>query len=132
MSDETGDKSGILIIDDTEFDRNLLKSILLSAGYSICGTASSGLDGVSEYEKLKPGLVMLDLMMPDINGIEVLRRIRASDSNSKVLMCTSVNQNSMVELARKLGARGYVVKPYVATNLVDAVKKVIGTPAGSV
>ena len=72
---------------------------------------------------------MLDLIMPDINGIEVLRRIRADDPDAKVIMCTSVGEESMVDLARRMGARGYVVKPYIADNLLGAVKRVYGPPS---
>jgi two-component system chemotaxis response regulator CheY len=128
--EDTDVSQEILIVDDAEFDRNLLKSILLSAGYPVAGTAGSGNEGISEYSRLSPDLVMLDLMMPDINGIDVLRKIRDLNPDAKVLMCTSVNETSMVELARRMGARGYVVKPYVALHLLAAVKKVIGSPSG--
>ncbi|MDX8549441.1 response regulator [Methanospirillum sp. J.3.6.1-F.2.7.3] len=119
---------GILIIDDTDFDRNLLRSILASAGYEIAGLANCGEEGIRQYEALAPQLVMLDLIMPDLNGIEVLRRIRAEHPDAKVMMCTSVGEENMVTLARKMGARGYVVKPYIAENLLSAVKKIIGPP----
>ncbi|MDD3575223.1 MAG: response regulator [Methanospirillum sp.] len=116
---------GILIIDDTDFDRNLLRSILLSAGYEIAGLASCGEEGVRQFHALKPCLVMLDLIMPDINGIEVLRRIRMDAPDAKIIMCTSVGEESMVDLAKRMGARGYVVKPYIADNLLGAVKRVL-------
>ena len=120
---------GILIVDDTDFDRNLLRSILFSEGYEVSGLATCGEEGVRQYHALKPNLVMLDLIMPDINGIEVLRRIRADDPDAKVIMCTSVGEESMVDLARRMGARGYVVKPYIADNLLGAVKRVYGPPS---
>ncbi|NLV26947.1 MAG: response regulator [Methanomicrobiales archaeon] len=120
---------GILIVDDTDFDRNLLRSILLSAGYEIVGLASSGEEGIRQFQELDPSLVLLDLIMPDLNGIEVLRRIRIDRPDAKVMMCTSVGEETMVDLARRMGARGYVVKPYIADNLLSAVGKVIGPPS---
>ncbi|PWR76137.1 response regulator [Methanospirillum stamsii] len=123
---------GILIVDDTDFDRNLLRSILLSAGYEISGLASSGEEGILRFKELQPTLVLLDLIMPDLNGIEVLRRIRVFQPDAKIMMCTSVGEDTMVDLARRMGARGYVVKPYIAENLLSAVSKVMGPPAEKV
>lgn len=123
---------GILIVDDTDFDRNLLRSILLSAGYEISGLASSGEEGILRFKELQPTLVLLDLIMPDLNGIEVLRRIRVFQPDAKIMMCTSVGEDTMVDLARRMGARGYVVKPYIAENLLSAVSKIMGPPAEKV
>ncbi|HWQ67055.1 MAG TPA: response regulator [Methanospirillum sp.] len=118
----------ILIVDDTDFDRNLLRNILLSAGYAIAGAATGGIEGVQMYQDLIPDLVMVDLIMPDLNGIEVLRQIRDGAPDAKVMICTTVGNTAMVELSRRLGARGYVVKPYQAVTLINAVKRVIGPP----
>jgi two-component system chemotaxis response regulator CheY len=118
----------ILIVDDTDFDRNLLKNILLSAGYEIAGAASGGEDGVRLYRELLPDLAIVDLIMPDLNGIETLRRIRSEDAAAKVILCTSVDDTGMVELARRLGARGYVVKPYQAAHILKAVQRIGGPP----
>ena len=124
-----GKHMSILIVDDTDFDRNLLRSILLAAGYEIVGLATCGEEGIQKYHTLKSDLVMLDLIMPDLNGIEVLRRIKIDNPDAQVMMCTSVGEESMVDLARRMGARGYVVKPYIAENLLSAVRKIIGLPA---
>lgn len=118
----------ILIVDDTDFDRNLLRNILVTAGYDIAGMAHGGEEGVKFYRELMPDLAILDLIMPDLNGIETLRQIRREYPEAKVLMCTSVANDGMVELARKLGARGYVVKPYQTVNILKAIEKIIGPP----
>jgi two-component system chemotaxis response regulator CheY len=118
----------ILIVDDTDFDRNLLRNILVSAGYDIAGMAQGGEEGVKLYREMMPDLAVLDLIMPDLNGIETLRRIRDEYPTAKVLMCTSVGNDGMVDLARRLGARGYVVKPYQAANILSAIKKIVGPP----
>ena len=121
----------ILIVDDTDFDRNLLRNILVSAGYDIAGLASGGEEAVRLYREMVPDLAILDLIMPDLNGIETLRRIRTDYPDAQVMLCTSVGEDGMVELARRLGARGYVVKPFQAAHILKAVQKIIGPPGHS-
>lgn len=121
----------ILIVDDTDFDRNLLRNILVSAGYDIAGMASGGEEGIRLFREMIPDLAILDLIMPDLNGIETLRRIRTEYPDAKVILCTSVGEDGMVELARRLGARGYVVKPYQAAHILKAVEKIAGPPGHS-
>ncbi|WP_319538999.1 response regulator [uncultured Methanospirillum sp.] len=118
----------VLIVDDTDFDRNLLRNILVSAGYEIAGLASGGEEGIQLYREMIPDLAMLDLIMPDLNGIDTLRRIREEYPEARVMLCTSVGEEGMVDLARRIGAKGYVVKPYQATNLLKAVERIVGPP----
>ncbi|MFH0968719.1 MAG: response regulator [Methanobacteriota archaeon] len=121
----------ILIVDDTDFDRNLLKNILSSAGYDIAGMASGGEEGIRMYRELIPDLAILDLVMPDLNGIDTLRRIRGEYPRAQVMLCTSIGEESMVDLAKRLGARGYVVKPYQAAHILKAVEHIVGPPGPS-
>lgn len=118
----------ILIVDDTDFDRNLLRNILVSAGYDIAGIACGGEEAIRQYQETVPDLAILDLIMPDLNGIEALRKIRADYPDAQVILCTSVGEDGMVELAKRLGARGYVVKPYQAAHILKAVEKIVGPP----
>ncbi len=118
----------ILVVDDTDFDRNLLRNILVSAGYEIAGLASGGEEGIQLYREMVPDLAMLDLIMPDLNGIDTLRRIREEYPKARVMLCTSVGEEGMVDLARRIGAKGYVVKPYQAANLLKAVERIVGPP----
>ena len=118
----------VLIVDDTDFDRNLLRNILVSAGYEIAGLARGGEEGIQLYREMIPDLAMLDLIMPDLNGIDTLRRIREEYPEARVMLCTSVGEEGMVDLARRIGAKGYVVKPYQATNLLKAVERIVGPP----
>lgn len=119
----------ILIVDDTDFDRNLLKNILVSAGYEIVGLANGGVSGLTLYRETLPDLAMLDLIMPDMNGIDTLRHIREEFPLAKVMLCTSIGEAGMVDLARRLGAKGYVVKPYQAVHLLKAVERIVGPPS---
>jgi len=118
----------VLIVDDNDFERNLLHATLSSLGYNVVGTASNGREGVEQFLKLKPDLVMLDLIMPEMNGIETLREIKSRDPDAKVMICSTTDQKAMISLSKRNGARGYVVKPYQTESLLAAVKKVIGDP----
>jgi len=118
----------ILIVDDNDFDRNLLHTTLSSLGYDVIGTASNGREGIEKFLELKPDLVMTDLIMPEMNGIETLREIKSHDPDAKVMICSTADQEAMISLAKRNGARGYIVKPYQTESLLTAVKKVVGEP----
>lgn len=116
----------VLIVDDTVFMRKLLKNILFSGGFDIVGEAENGKQAVELYKQLKPDLVTMDIVMPEMNGIEALKAIKQIDPNAKVVMCTAVGQEQMVKAAIKLGAKGYIVKPFQAAKVIEEVKKVMG------
>ena len=104
--------SRILIIDDALMMRNILKRILLTEGYEICGEASNGVMGVRKYNELKPDLVLCDIMMEDGDGITCLKEIIKSDPDAKVVMCTSQGQDWFIKEATEEGALGYITKPF--------------------
>jgi len=116
----------VLIVDDTAFMRKLLRNILFSGGFDIVGEAENGKQAVEMYKQLKPDLVMLDIVMPEMNGIEALKAIKQMDPNAKVIMCTAVGQEKIVKAAIKLGAKGYIVKPFQAQKVIEEAKKVLG------
>jgi len=117
----------ILIVDDTMFMRTLLKNILFSGGHDIVGEAGDGKEAVAKYEELKPDLVTMDVVMPNMNGIEALQAIKKIDPSARIIMCTAVGQEQMVKLAIKSGARGYVVKPFQAPKVLEEVKSVLAS-----
>lgn len=117
----------ILIVDDTMFMRTLLKNILFSGGHDIVGEAGDGKEAVAKYEELKPDLVTMDVVMPNMNGIEALQAIKKLDPGARIIMCTAVGQEQMVKLAIKSGARGYVVKPFQAPKVLEEVKSVLAS-----
>ncbi|MGC9434674.1 MAG: response regulator [Methanomicrobiales archaeon] len=118
--------SNILIVDDAMFMRTLLKNILFSGGYTIAGEAADGTEAVEKYRELSPDLVTMDVVMPNMNGIEALKSIREHDTRAKIIMCTAVGQEQMVKLAIKNGARGYIVKPFQAPKVLEEVGNVLG------
>lgn len=116
----------ILIVDDAAFMRMMLKDILTKNGYEVCGEAENGAKALEKYRELKPDLVTMDITMPEMDGISALKAIRAEDSASKVVMCSAMGQQAMVIEAIQAGARDFIVKPFQADRVLEAVKKVIG------
>ena len=116
----------ILIVDDASFMRMMLKDILTKNGYDIVGEAENGVKAVEKYVELKPDLVTMDITMPEMDGIASLKNIRSADGNAKVVMCSAMGQQAMVIEAIQAGARDFIVKPFQADRVLEAVKKVIG------
>lgn len=113
----------ILIVDDALFMRRVLRNILESHGYTVAGEAVNGLDGFAKYQELQPDLVTLDITMPDMTGLEALKAIRGLNPEAKVIMCSAMGQNSMVMEALQNGAMDFLVKPFSASRVIEAVKR---------
>lgn len=116
----------ILIVDDAAFMRMMIKDILTKNGYEVAGEAENGVVAVSKYNELKPDLVLMDITMPEKDGIQALKDIKASDGGAKVIMCSAMGQQAMVIEAIQSGARDFIVKPFQADRVLEAVKKVVG------
>ena len=116
----------ILIVDDAAFMRMMLKDILTKGGYEIAGEAADGNDAVAKNKEEKPDLVTLDITMPNKDGIQALKEIKALDPNANCLMCSAMGQQSMVIDAIQSGAKDFIVKPFQADRVLEAVKKVVG------
>ena len=116
----------VLIVDDAACMRMMIKDILEKNGYEIAGEAANGAIAVEMYNKEKPDVVTMDITMPDMDGIEAVKNIRANDPNAKIIMCSAMGQQSMVMDAIKAGARDFIVKPFQADRVLEAVTKVIG------
>ncbi len=110
----------VLIVDDAVFMRTVLKRIIREAGgYGIC-EAPDGETALELYEKEKPGLVLLDISMPGMNGIETLKEIRKTDGEAFVIMCSAIGQEAMIREAIDNGARDFIVKPFKAEQILEA------------
>ncbi len=112
----------ILLVDDAAFMRMMLKKILEPTGNQLV-EAVDGADGVSKYKEHKPNLVLLDIIMPNTDGIECLKQIIAFDKGAKVVMCSSIGQQTVVNDAIKIGARDFIVKPFDAAKVLEVVSK---------
>lgn len=116
----------VLIVDDAAFMRMLLKDILIKNGYQIAGEAPNGYKAIEMYKSEKPDVVTMDITMPEMDGIQALKEIRAFDPSAKVIMCSAMGQQGMVMDAIKAGARDFIVKPFQAERVLESVRKVIG------
>ena len=116
----------ILISDDAAFMRMMIKDILTKNGYNVVGEAENGAKAVEKYNELKPDLVLMDITMPEMDGIAALKAIKSTDPNATVIMCSAMGQQAMVIEAIQSGAKDFIVKPFQADRVIEAVKKVIG------
>jgi two-component system chemotaxis response regulator CheY len=116
----------VLICDDAIFMRTMIGDILTQAGFQIVGEAETGLQAVEKYRSLKPDLVTMDIVMPDMGGIDAVREIVKEDPGAKVLMCSAMGQQALVIEAIQAGARDFVVKPFQPSRVLEAVQRVLG------
>lgn len=113
----------VLIADDSAFMRNIIKNILSQNSITDIIEAVDGADAVKKYGETKPGLVFMDIMMPNKTGLEALKDIMASDKNAKIVMCTSVGQEKIVQEAVEFGATDFVTKPFKPEDIKEIISK---------
>jgi two-component system chemotaxis response regulator CheY len=116
----------VLICDDAIFMRTMVGDILTQAGFDVVGEAETGLQAVERYRELKPDLVTMDIVMPDMGGIDAVREIVKLDPEAKVLMCSAMGQQALVVEAIQAGAKDFVVKPFQPSRVLEAVTRVLG------
>ena len=112
----------IMVVDDAMFMRTKASRLLSQEGYEIV-EAADGSEAVRKYQAEKPDLVLMDITMPVMDGIEALKAIKSHDDGAKVIMVTALGQRSMVLEAIRAGARDFVVKPFQPDKLLEAVKR---------
>ena len=115
----------ILITDDAAFMRMMLKNILEREGFEVY-EALNGKDMLMKYEEVHPDLVTLDITMPEMDGLTAIKELIKKHSDAKVIMCSAMGQQAMVIEAIQNGARDFIVKPFAADRILEAVRKVIG------
>ena len=116
----------VLICDDAVFMRTMISDILEESGYEIIGQAESGVQAIERYKALRPDLVTMDIVMPDMGGIDAVREITSFDANAKILMCSAMGQQALVVEAIQAGAKDFVVKPFQPSRVLEAVQRVLG------
>ncbi|MCK4396782.1 response regulator [candidate division WOR-3 bacterium] len=117
----------ILIVDDAIFMRKMIGDILRKEGYEICGEAENGIEAINKYKELHPDLVTMDIIMPDMSGIDAVEEIVNYDSNAKILMVSAMGQQSLVVEAIQKGAKDYIIKPFQPSRVLEAVERVLKT-----
>ncbi len=116
----------VLICDDALFMRTMLADILEQAGFNVVGQAETGAEAVRKYRELQPSLVTMDIIMPDMGGIDAVREIVKDYPDANILMCSAMGQQALVIEAIQAGARDFVVKPFQPSRVLEAVQRVLG------
>lgn len=116
----------VLICDDAAFMRVMIKDILTKNGYEVVGEAENGIKAVEKFTETKPDLVMMDITMPEMDGIQALKKIKEADPGATIIMCSAMGQQAMVIESIQSGAKDFIVKPFQADRVLEAVKKAIG------
>lgn len=116
----------ILIVDDAAFMRMMIKDMLTKNGYEVAGEAENGARAIEKYKELLPDLVIMDITMPEVNGIEAVKEIKKLNKDAKIIMCSAMGQQAMVIESIQAGARDFIVKPFNTDRVLEAVKKVLG------
>ena len=117
--------STVLVCDDAVFMRTMVSDILSQAGFTVVGEAENGKQAVEKYQQLKPDLVTMDIIMPEMGGIEAVKKITQLDPGARILMCSAMGQQALVQEALQAGARDFVVKPFQPRRVLEAVQRVL-------
>ncbi len=115
----------VMIVDDAIFMRRMLSDILKQAGYEIAAEAVNGKEGVAQYKKVKPDIVTMDIIMPEMGGIEAVKEIIQTDKNAQILMVSAMGQQQLVVEAIQAGAKDFIVKPFESSRVLSAVQRIL-------
>jgi two-component system chemotaxis response regulator CheY len=115
----------VLVVDDAAFMRKMVSDALTAGGHEIVGEAGNGNEAFSQFQSLKPDVMTLDITMPEKDGLAALKEILAFDPTAKVVMCSALGQESKVLESIKAGAKDFVVKPFQADRVNDAISKAL-------
>ena len=115
----------ILVADDASFMRQMIREIVESEGFEVCGEASDGVEAVDEFKRLQPDVVTMDIVMPRKSGIDAVPGIMALDPSACVVMCSALGQETLVTEAIQAGAKDFIVKPFKPDAVIETLKKVL-------
>ena len=119
-------KSKILIVDDAQFTRNILKNIINKIDYAeVVGEAKNGKEALDLYQKLKPDLITMDLVMPEKGGIETIEELLKSDPNAIIVVVSALGQEALVLEAAKKGAKDFIQKPFKTEQIIEVMERII-------
>jgi two-component system chemotaxis response regulator CheY len=116
----------ILIVDDAAFMRMMLTDILEEKGFEIAGEAGDGEEALRQYKELKPDLVTMDIVMPEVGGIESIKEILKIDPEAKILVVSAMGQQALLKEALEAGAKGFVVKPFKPEKVIEEIENILG------
>ncbi len=115
----------ILVVDDAAFMRKVLTDALTKGGHEVVGEGSNGNEAVARFQEVNPDLTTLDITMPEADGLQALRQILAADPSAKVIMCSALGAEDKVLESIKIGAKDFVVKPFQADRVLDAISRAL-------
>ena len=116
--------SNVLVCDDAKFMRMMISSILTGAGWAVVGEAENG-QAVEKYKELDPDIVTMDMVMPEMDGMDAVREILKDDPSARVVMCTAVGQDDLIAEANELGASAVLLKPFAPEGLLEIMNKAL-------
>jgi two-component system chemotaxis response regulator CheY len=115
----------VLIVDDALFMRMMIRDILSKDGFEVVAEAENGVEAVEKYKETKPDLVTMDIVMPEMDGIEAVKQIMKLDPNAKILMCSAMGQQPLVVEALEAGAKDFIIKPFQPSKVIEAAEKAL-------
>jgi two-component system chemotaxis response regulator CheY len=116
----------VLIVDDADFMRMMIKDILIKNGYEIAGEATDGNSALQKYKEINPDLVTMDITMPEMDGVDTVKAIIDYDPDAKIIMVSAIGQQAIVIDAIQAGAKDFIVKPFLPERVLEAITKVLG------
>lgn len=116
----------VLLVDDTTFMRRMLHDILTRNGYEVAGEARNGVEAVEQYRRTRPDVVVMDITMPEMDGIAAVREILRLDAGARIIMCSALGQDEPIVEALESGASDFVLKPFLPEKVLEVVQKVAG------
>lgn len=123
--DRRDDMAKVLVVDDAAFMCLTIKQMLERNGHTMIGQASTGVEAIKQFTELKPELILMDITMPEMNGVEALERIKAIDPKAKIIICSALAQKEMIAKSIELGVEDFIVKPFKEERLIQAIDKVM-------
>lgn len=116
----------ILCVDDAAFMRMMVKNTLSQNGYTEVYEAADGVQALEKFDEIHPDLVIMDITMPNMDGLEALKAIKERDASAAVVMCSAMGQEAMVVEAIKAGAKDFIVKPFKPDRIIKTVSSILG------
>ena len=117
--------SRVLIVDDLAFIKLIIKDTLEKTGFEVAGEASNGVEAIEQYKRLQPDIILMDITMPKMDGIQAIQEIVKIDPQAKVIMCSALGQQKLIIQSIQLGAKDFIVKPFKPERIVGAIKKAL-------
>lgn len=113
----------IMVVDDSMFMQAYITDIIEKLGHKVIGTAQNGREAISQYVKLKPDLVFMDVTMDDMSGITAVEKIMGLDKDARIVMCSAMGQEIIIKEAIREGAKDFIVKPFQSNDIKTSIEK---------